>query len=314
MKKIVLTIMVTLSALSLFSQAKKPTLMVVPSDVWCYNNGYITTFDNQGSLQKIPDYSSALMEDVDLSMAISKIGELMANEGFPLKDLASTMKSLQTEAAEESLTTSKSGDGLAETPLEKLQRTAKADIIIQLGWSVNRMGPKKSISFNLQGIDAYTNKQIAASSGTGTNSPSSEFALLLEASVIDHVKSFTDQLQAHFDDLFANGREISIQCRRWNDTEIDFESEFNGEELGVFIEDWMAENTVKGRFNTSEMSENRIRFEQVRIPLYVPDTERAIDARTWARGLQRAIAKECNIDVKLTTKGLGMAIITIGAK
>lgn len=314
MKKIILTIAMSLSVLSLFSQAKKPTLMVVPSDAWCNAQGYITSFDNQGSIQKLPDYSKAVMENLNLNQAISKIGELMAEKGFPLKDLANTMKSLQTEAAEESLTTSKDGDGLAESPLEKLQRTAKADIIIQLSWNINANGPQKSLSFNLQGIDAYTNKQIAASSGTGTNSPSSEFPLMLEAAIIDHIKVFTDQLQAHFDDLFENGREISVLCRRWSGTDIDFESEFDGEELGVIIEDWIADNTEQGRFSTSDMSENKIRFEQTRIPLYVEGTERATDARTWTRGLQKMLRDKYNIESKLSTKGLGMAIVTIGAK
>ena len=43
-----------------FAQAKKPTLMVVPSDVWCNQNGYTTEYDNQGVLVKVPDYQQAL--------------------------------------------------------------------------------------------------------------------------------------------------------------------------------------------------------------------------------------------------------------
>jgi hypothetical protein len=37
-----------------FAQAKKPTIMVVPSDVWCTKNGYMMTFDNQGTKVSIP--------------------------------------------------------------------------------------------------------------------------------------------------------------------------------------------------------------------------------------------------------------------
>ena len=29
-------------------QAIKPTLMVVPSDTWCTNHGYVMEYDNQG--------------------------------------------------------------------------------------------------------------------------------------------------------------------------------------------------------------------------------------------------------------------------
>lgn len=313
MKKIWMVIALCLSVTVAFSQAKKPILMVIPSDVWCNANGFTTTFDNQGTLQKVPDYNRALTENMELAQAISKIGELMANREFPLKDLASTMKSLQTEAVEESLTESKDGDMLAETPLEKLQKVAKADILIQLTWAVNQLGPSYSVTYNMQAIDAYTNKQIAASSGTGEKINSKELALLLEAAVVNHITTFTGQLQAHFDDLFKNGREIGLLCRRWSGAEVDFESEFDGEELGFLIEDWVAANTQEGRFSTADASENRMRFEQVRIPM-VSESGRAMDARTWARGLQKMLKEKYSLEAKLGTKGLGLAIVTIGAK
>ena len=41
-----------------FSQAKKPTIMVVPSDVWCNTNGYMMEFDNQGKKVKVADFNA----------------------------------------------------------------------------------------------------------------------------------------------------------------------------------------------------------------------------------------------------------------
>ena len=38
-------------------QAKKPTLMVVPSDAWCKEHRYEQAFDNQGTQEMLPDYS-----------------------------------------------------------------------------------------------------------------------------------------------------------------------------------------------------------------------------------------------------------------
>jgi hypothetical protein len=48
---------------------------------------------------------------------------------------------------------------------------------------VNRTGPKYSLTFNLQGIDAYTNKQIAACQGTGDPTFSAELPVLIEESI-----------------------------------------------------------------------------------------------------------------------------------
>ena len=43
------TLLLTGATLS-FGQAKKPTLMVVPSDVWCNQNGYMMEFDKKSSV------------------------------------------------------------------------------------------------------------------------------------------------------------------------------------------------------------------------------------------------------------------------
>ncbi len=297
-----------------FGQAKKPTLMVVPSDAWCTKNGYVKTYDNQGVADSYPDYWQALRENTDLQLVISKVGEMMSERGFPLKDLEATLRSIRTDAAEDGVTMSKeTGDGLAESPLEALKRTAKADIILQLTWTVNKTGPKQSVTFTLRGLDAYTDKQVAAASGTGNPSFSAEVPVLLEEGVLAHIDNFNSQLQAHFDDLFANGREVKLTCRRWSGSDVDFESEFDGEELGFLIEGWGGDNTVQGRFSTAEASENRMVFEQVRIPV-MAENGRAMDTRLWANGLRRYLKTNYGLDAKLDTKGLGEAIITIGGK
>jgi hypothetical protein len=205
LKKIALTITIVLGFTAVaFSQAKKPTIMVVPSDVWCNTNSYMLEFDNQGTKVKVPDYKKALQENADLLLVISKINELMAARGFPLKNLESAIKTLESNAAEDAMTTSKSGADVSESPVDKLKNVAKADIWIQMTWTVNVTGPKKSITFNLQGLDAYTDKQIAGASGTGQPSFSAELPVLLEESVLAHLDNFNTQLQTHFDDLFAN--------------------------------------------------------------------------------------------------------------
>ncbi len=314
MKRLILGLVMSVASVACFGQAKKPTLMVVPSDAWCTKHGYVKTYDNQGVTEKYPDYQRALQEDTDLLLVISKLGEMMADRGFPLKDLEAAMRSIRTDAAEDAVTTSKDeGDVLAETPLEVLKKTAKADIILQLTWTVNKTGPKQSVTFNLRGLDSYTDKQVAAASGTGAPSFSAEVPVLLEESVLAHIDNFNNQLQNHFDDLFENGREVKLTCRRWSGSDVDFESEFDGEELGFLIEDWVTENTVQGRFSTADASENRMVFEQVRIPLEAANG-RAMDTRQWANGLRRHLREAYNIDAKLDTKGLGEAIITIGGK
>ena len=155
---------------AVFGQAKKPTLMVVPSDAWCKQHGYTQNFDNQGTTETVSDYKAAVSSDMQLNAVISKINNLMADRGFPLKDLQQTMKSISNDAAEDALITSKNGSQVAESPLDRLRRRAKADIILEIEWLVNKTGPKSSVTYNLRGLDAYSNKQIAGAEGTGKGS------------------------------------------------------------------------------------------------------------------------------------------------
>lgn len=312
-----ITFMVTLMLLcasSAFSQAKKPTIMVLPSDAWCIKNGYVIEYDNQGSIEKVADYKKAFQENTDLLLVISKIGGLMADRGFPLKDAEAALKTLASESAEDAMLSSKGGAGVSESPIDKLKKTAKADIIMQLTWTVNNTGPKKSITFILKGLDAYTDKQIAEASGTGEPSFSAELPVLLEEAVISHLDAFNTQLQAHFDDMFANGREIIVRIKRFDSWDKDLETEYDGKELSSIIEDWMTANTVSGRFSTTDATENMMLFEQVRIPMYDANNK-AIDARGFCKGLQTFLkSPPYNITNKLMTKGLGQGVIVLGDK
>lgn len=317
MKYLFTLILLVLCITSAFSQAKKPTIMIVPSDVWCNDNGYMMEFDNQGMVTKVPDYKKALQENSDLLLVISKINELMADRGFPLKNLESSLKSLESQSAEDAMLTSKGGGEINESPIDALKKVAKADIWMQLTWTVNTSGPKKSITFNLQGLDAYTDKQIAGASGTGEPSFTSELPILLEEAVLSHLDNFNVQLQNHFNDMFENGREITLRIMTWDTWDYDLETdEFGDDELGFLLEDWVAINTVEGRFSTSTATENMMLLEQVRIPLYFERNgrQRALDARRWANGLRKYLKDTYQIESKLMMKGLGQAQLVLGEK
>lgn len=303
-------------------KAKKPTIMVVPSDNWCIKNGYTMTFPDQGTEKVLPDYRKALQNSSDLLLVIGKLNTLMAERGFPAKNLETEMKNLTQESAEMNMLESKeSGSAVAESPIDVLKRTAKADIIMQLTWTVNKTGPKKSITFNLQGLDAYTSKQVAGSQGTGSPSFTAELPLLLEEAVLAHLDNFNAQLMDHFTDLAANGREIKINIKVWDSADIDLEEEYDydGEEdeLQMHIENWLEENCFNGKFSVSDGSATMMRIEQVRIPMYYErkGTQRAMDAKRFVNGLRKHLKDApFEIESKLYMRGLGECWLILGEK
>jgi hypothetical protein len=288
--------------------------MVVPSDLWCKEYGYLTEFNNQGTKVLIPDYKKALQEDANLILVISKINELMADRGFPLKNLESILKSLENQSAEDALLMNSEGAEINENPIDKLKKVAKADIIIQMTYTIQSVGPKNTVTFNLQGIDSYTNKQIAGSSGTGAPSFTAEIPVLLAEAVVANIDLYNVQLQNHFDDMFENGREVILRVLTWNNWEHNLESEdFGGDMLSNIIENWVHENTVKNRFSTLDATENMVVFEQVRIPLF-NEKGQATDTRRWAFNLKKYLMDKFQIESKLMMKGLGQAQLILGDK
>jgi len=312
-------ILTTLYALVLCNflnaQAKKPTLMILPSDNWCEQRYFMTEFDNQGTKQKVPNYKQVFQEDTEIGQVISKIGSLMIDRGFPLKDAEQEIKAIEARTAEDNMSTSKTtSSSLTESPLDKLKNKSKSDIIIQIWWKVSKTETGKILSFTIEAFDAYTSKRIASSTGNKSANSSDPLPILLQSAVNENIDLFTNQIQLHFDDMIMNGREVRLTIKKWNSWDKDLETEIEGNEITDHINDWMQKNTVKGRFNMSDATENVIRFEQVRIPLF-DSNNNPVDARQFAKGLQKHLkSAPFNFEVKLMTRGLGEAIIVLGEK
>lgn len=299
---------------TVFSQAKKPTLMILPSDNWCEQRYFMTEFDNQGIKQKVPNYKQVFQEDSEIGQVISKIGSLMIDRGFLLKDAEQELKALESRSAEDNMTTSTtSGSSISESPIDKLRNKAKADITIQISWKFNKPEQGRSVSFVLEAFDAYTSKRIAASSGTSAPNNTDVVPVLLQNAILANIDPFVAQLQKHFDEMATEGREVMLTVKRWNTWDKNLETEIENKEINDYITEWMQKNTVKGRFSATP-NENITILEQVRIPMY-DSNNNAMDARQFAKGLQKYLkGAPFNFEVKLMTRGLGEAVLILGEK
>jgi hypothetical protein len=321
MKKIALAIwMFTVASNLLLAQEapkdrrKNPEIMVVPSDNWCIQNGFIETFDDQGTSREVPNYKKAFQNSSDLLSVLAGINQAFASRSMPALNLEQELKKLEAQSAEDALLTSKSGAGVSESPMDRLMKTAKADIIIQLTWTVNRNGMARSVTFTLQGLDAYTGKEIASATGTGPASYTPELAVMLEEAVSAHMDNFLARLQEHFDDLLDKGRAIEFRVKTFSSWDKDLETEdYGDDELSSLIEKWVGANTVDGNFNLVDASENMMLFKDVRISFF-DDKGKALSARSWANALRKHLKDTYQIESKLMTKGLGQAQLVIGEK
>ena len=308
-----LCILVMTMSVSFSLGQKKPTVMILPSDHWCEMRYFMTTYDNQGTKVKIPNYQQAFIEDTEIGPVISRIGQILTDMGYSLKDAEQEIKSINTKTAEDNATMSKSsGASLVESPLDMLKRRIKSDLLIQISWDLSRMDGVRSTTFTMEAFDAYTNKRIATS--TGTTQGTSSVPELLATAVQQNIKSFDKQMDKWYADQKKNGREINLTVRCWDNWDNDLETEFDGEELTDCIQNWLKQNCIGGAFNLSDGTESFLQFEQVRIPLN-DENGSAIDARAFATMLRKYLNKApYNITAKVMQRGLGEAIIVLGEK
>ena len=88
-----------LLTLTAAAQTKKPTIMILPSDNWCMQRYFTTTYDNQGTDVRVSNYQQAFQEDTELPQVISKVGGVLTSLGYSLKDAEQEIKSLAVKTS-----------------------------------------------------------------------------------------------------------------------------------------------------------------------------------------------------------------------
>ncbi|MGV9003259.1 DUF6175 family protein [Flavobacterium sp.] len=299
----------------MFSQAvNKPSIMVFPSDDWMENNNCMDVIDNQGLKIKVPNYAKALLND-DLVQVISTIEGLMKERNYPLTNLSLTLKDIADRNALSNMETSEDGTGIQEGPKDKLLSTARPDIVLYVFWKINQIGPKKSVTFRLSGIDAGTNKPQATAEGTGNELIGSSLPVMLKTSILSHIDNFNAQLMTYFDELIVKGREISVEIQVYEGSSKKLNSEINddGDELSDDIKKWMKANTVNGAFTPQTKTATKMQFVSTRIPLRNQDGE-AYTADDFGTALRKYLRKTYSLPCSNYIIGTGKAVIVIGGK
>lgn len=293
----------------------KPILMVVPSDVYCNDMGYVQKWtDENGKVQTIVDYDIFGREDSrDLRLVIASLNEIFKNKGFETQSLEFLLKSMKQEDQENSLVGDDYGlDGaIAESPIDRIKRTANVDFIVDLDFEVMEKGMGRYISFNMRAVDVSANaREIAHAHGDGKPSNSATVNTLLEEAVLNHMDMFCKKLQDEFGNMAKNGRQITVKVKRTDNSEYNLLKDtfmFEGEEttLSDLIYYWLQDNTVDNN-PTRTITPNVLTFNQVMIPLTKTGRRGAIqrvDTQDYLTGLQSYLRNNYNIEGTIYMRG-----------
>lgn len=300
---------------SIAARAAAPTIMVLPDKTWCTQNNFVNRVEKQGKTRVIEQYEEAFISSTDLKNVKTTINKLFADYGFPLQDAEAALGATDEEEDEEAFMESEEGgDAVSMTPYDMLMNKCKPDITLKVGWEVNSAGFDQCVTYRIEAIDSYSNKSVAVANGTGPmmkrNVP---LAVMLEQSVLDKMPGLTEQLMRYFEDVQANGREISIRVRMWESAPFSLSSEFGGQELGEIIYNWLSDNTINHQFTEANSSPKQARYTQVRVPLK-DENGRPLQARQYVDQLRKYLRNTYNISAANRTSGLGSGVLVLGSK
>ena len=295
---------------TMLGQDKKPLIMILPSDNFCIQRNFLTEIDNNGTKQKVPNYKQAFQEDSLTGQVISKINFLLFEKGFLGVDAERVLKNIEADTARNS------DWSTLLNPLNKLLAKGHADIIIQIGWKVNKTDQGISITYVLEAFDPSTSKRIASSTGTSSSNNTVSIPVLIQNAIMPNIDSFTAQIQSHFDDMVINGRIINLTIKKSNIWDKNLAAEIDGKRISEYVNDWLLKNTVKGSFKMIDASDDIIHYEQVRIPFF-DETNRVVGSIQFTRGLKKLFRVEpFNIKVesmnRFVENGIEEGIIILG--
>lgn len=293
----------------------KPILMVVPSDVYCTEMGYVQKWkDENGVVRTVSNYDVFNREDArDLRLVISSLNEIFNKKGFEVQSLEFLMRSLKQEDSENQFVGQDYGlDGaIAESPTDRIKRTANVDFVVDLDFEIMEVGAQRYVTFNMKAVDVSSNaREIAHAHGDGKPSSSASVNTLLEEAVLNHMDLFCKKLQNEYVNMSKNGRQITVKVKRTDNSDYDLlrtTFAFEGQQttLGDIIYYWLQDNTVDNN-PTRSISPNVITFNQVMIPLTKVGRRGAVqrvDTQEYLQGLQTYLRNTYNVEGTIYMRG-----------
>lgn len=285
----------------------KPEIMVLPSDKNLKDFGALMVQNVNGQNFTVRDYSKYILADPNFKGVTAYIQGKFIDENFPLNDFEQTLKSLDTQTAEDM------ADGLAQDAKTQLLATAHPDIILELDYElfsdVTRSSSEKKISYLVNAIDPYTNKVIATVKEEGVTGKDAKSAI--EEGMNKNMPKLMGDIQKYFNDILTRGREVTVRIN------VDAESNqkltdqsIEGDTYADAIVDYIKAHTVKGAYKMQTNTRDQLTFSNVRIMVLNEDGTQ-YGVYDWTRDLQKHLKKELGLSSENRSQGLGEIVLTV---
>lgn len=220
------------------------------------------------------DIRTVLDDNPHIRTAVSKVKEAFDQRGWSTVDFVANLRAAQANAA---FTSDRQANFKSD-----LLTTSGADFYVQVDVQITTSDSGTSTVLNVTAFETHTGASFSNKTGT-SKFASSDYEKLISKAFDQIQEEFLNTLMVKTDEIREIGRATMVEFNLDENATIDFDSEIaGGEYLNEIIEDWIAINAYKGRANLTGILENKMVFDEVRIPLYDQETNRPYNLNRFA--------------------------------
>ncbi len=286
----------------------RPEIMIIPSDHTLKDFGCLRTKRMDGQQVVVRDYQKFMIDDPKFMSVSSYVQEAFVKQNYPLTDFAQTLKNLDTRAATDI------ADNLAQDAKTRLLATAHPDIVLELNYGIRKDVTRSNVKekkafYNINAIDAYTNKVFSAIEGADLKG--TDGVGLITDDMESRLPQLMNDVQAYFSDLLKRGREITVRINMdANSNQKLTDESIEGDTYTDEIIDYIKSHTVKGAYKMQTNTSDELTFANVRIKMLNEDGTQ-YGVYDWTRDLQKYLRKNLGLKTENRSQGLGEVVLTV---
>lgn len=246
------------------------------------------------------DIRTVLEDNPYIRSAVSKVKESFDQRGWSTIDFVANLKAAESNMA---FTMDRQSSFKSD-----LITGSGADIYVQVDTHVSTDDSGTSINLILTAFESHTGASFSNKTGNSGRFKTNDYEKLIDRAFDQIREEFLNTLMDKTDEIREIGRAIILHFNLDEEAEIDFDAEVDGGEfLNEIIEDWVSLAAYQGRANLAGITENKMLFDEVRIPLFDQETGRPYNPNRFANEVIRFLRSK-NIRATRNVKGQNLFI------
>jgi Family of unknown function (DUF6175) len=196
-----------------------------------------------------------------LRIAITKVKEAFDQRGVNTIDLRAKLKQMNNAEALQ-------GDQ-KKSIKDEVIAISGADVYVEVEANANNSSSGNSVTIIMSAYDAFSGESYANKVSNSPKFYTSNYEKLVEKAVELEAPNLLGTIQEKFNDIQVNGRTITIKVgvAEKSKAKMDMEVDKDGNLLSDVIEDFVKDNSFKGKYHLQGSSDSRITFDLVKVPL-----------------------------------------------